>query len=481
MTYIFIGRIAQAVLALIALRAMTEMLSPEEVGRWSLLIATTSFFVLGLVNPVGMFINRRLHSWVEHGKIQRYMMYYCLYLIGVSFFAAVLISIGSRFYSFVPNLSLLWLILFIVVSIIFTTLNQTFIPSLNLLAYRGWFVLLTLATIAISLLISVGLVYYLEPSAELWQMGQLTGQFFMALVGGMLFFSLAKKHQVDVADVRGLRLTKEKRALLFSFAWPLAISVLLTWVQTQSYRFIAQDSIGLEALGLFVMGYGISAAIIAVFESIISGYFIPMFYKKVSSENKDDQTKAWASYASTMLPSLCLMVGLIIASPKELTFVLLDERFSQASQYVLWGSLAEAARVIVGTYALSAHAGMNTKKLMLPNTIAAIAAPAIIFMLIGACGVAGVGLGLVVVGGIAVVSNHVILSKSFHIIMPWMEIVRAIAIAALFLAVSMLSHSFWGAQVTWGKSLVWLGSLGFLLFVALYFMLKDAIYREVEH
>jgi O-antigen/teichoic acid export membrane protein len=175
------------------------------------------------------------------------------------------------------------------------------------------------------------------------------------------------------------------------------------------------------------------------------------------------------------------MVGLIIASPKELTFVLLDERFSQASQYVLWGALAEAARVIVGTYALSAHAGMNTKKLMLPNTIAAIAAPAIIFMLIGAWGVEGVGLGLVVAGGIAIVSNHVILSKSFHIIMPWMEIVRAIAIAALFLAVSMLSHSFWGEQVTWGKSLVWLGSLGALLFIALYFMLKDAIYREVEH
>jgi len=478
MTYIFVGRIAQAVLSLIALRIMTAMLSPEEVGRWSLLIATTSFFVLGLVNPVGMFINRRLHSWVKHGKIQRYMMYYCVYLMGVSFFAAVLISIASIFYGFVPGMSLLWLMSFVVISIVFTTLNQTFIPSLNLLAYRGWFVLLTLATVAASLLISVGLVYYLKPTAELWQTGQLSGQFLMALIGGWLFFSLAKKHQVETADVQGLRMTKEKRSLMFSFVWPLAISVLLTWVQTQSYRFIVQDSIGLEALGLFVMGYGISAAIIAVFESIISGYFIPMFYKKVSSENNDDQTKAWASYASAMLPSLCLIVGVIVALPKELTFVLLDKSFSQASQYVLWGALAEATRVIVGVFALTAHAGMNTKKLMLPNTIAAIAAPVMIWMLIGSWGVEGVGLGLVAAGAIAIASNYFILSKSFHMMMPWTGIVRATSVAMLFIAMPMLSHVFWDTHLSWLASLVWLGSLGSLLSVVLYFMLKNEMIRE---
>src|SRR5580698_3094950 len=60
---IFVGRGAQFLLALATVRVGTTLLSPAEMGRVSLVVTTTGFFIFLLVNPVGMFINRRLHSW----------------------------------------------------------------------------------------------------------------------------------------------------------------------------------------------------------------------------------------------------------------------------------------------------------------------------------------------------------------------------------------------------------------------------------
>lgn len=478
MSFIFLGRIVQAGLALLALRVMTMMLSPEEVGRWSLLLAVTSFFVLGLVNPVGMFINRRLHDWVKYGKIELYMRYYCIYLLSVAFLACVMLYVFNAFYILVPDMSLIWLLSFVVVSIVFATLNQTFTPSLNLLTYRGWFVLLTLATVAVSLCVSFAFVFYLEPNAELWQAGQLTGQVIMAVVGGTLFFVFAKRHQEKFVSHASMRMTQAKLALVFSFVWPLAFSVLFTWVQTQSYRFIVQGSIGLEVLGLFVVGYGVAASLIGIFESIISTYFIPIFYKRVSSGDKREQALAWHEYAKAMLASLCVVISVIISLSDEFAFVLLDKSFANAAQYILWGVAAEAARVTVATYALLAHAGMDTKKLIIPNFLAAIAAPILVFVFVSDWVAHGVGMGLAFAGCIAIVSSHIVLSRSFDIIMPWTQLLRAglIALGLFFLA--LFVHGLLGVSGTFVASLAWLVAGSVLLLSTLYMMLKVQINRE---
>ena len=479
MTWIVLGRITQAFLALVALRIMTAMLSPEEVGRWSLLLAVAAFFVLGLVNPIGMFINRRLHSWVEFGKVRRYMAYYSLYLLGVATLAGLALYVAHTFYAPVPGMSIIWMVGLVVSMIIFATLNQTYTPSLNLLGYRGWFVLLALATVMVSLIVSVGLVYWISPSAEWWQAGQILGQLMMALVGGALFFHLIKQHQREKSDAVALRITIAKLTLVFAFAWPLAISVLFTWVQTQSYRFLVQDTIGLEALGLFVVGYGISASLIGIFESVISTYFIPAFYKRTASENRHEQALAWHEYTSAMLVSLLITIAIVVSVSDELARVLLDVKFAQAAQYVVWGVLAEAARVTVATYALVAHAGMDTKKLIVPNIIGAIAAPLFVFLFVTDWGAHGVGIGLAAAGFMAIISSHLVLSRSFEIIMPWTKLLRTGMIALLIIVFAEVGHGVVGVSDTFTASLLWLSGMGTVMLMVLFILLKSQINREV--
>jgi len=479
MGLIIFGRIAQAVFALLALRIVTTILSPEEMGRWSLLLAVTSFFVLGLVNPIGMFINRRLHTWVETGKINQYMKYYVMYLIGISILAAIFLYGFNLFYVAVPGMPLPWVIALVVSAIIFATLNQTYTPSLNMLGHRGWFVLLTLVTVVVGLLLSVLLVYWLNAEAELWQAGQLLAQAVMALVGGIIFFRFTKQQRKIDSSRESMAVNHTKVMLVFAFCWPLAISVLLTWVQGQSYRFLVQDMIGLEALGLFVVGYGVSASLIGVYESIISTYFIPMFYKRTASEDKQEQAQAWHVYASAMFSSLLVTVAVIIAVSEEFAYVLLDEKFFQASQYIMWGAFAEAARVIVGAYALLAHAGMDTKKLIFPNILAAIAAPLFVYLLVQDWGVDGVGMGLALAGIIAIASSHVALSRSFDVIMPWTILLWTGLISLVLIVASEAGHSMLGASETFLASLVWLCGTGVVLLFVLFVMLKTQIKREV--
>ncbi|WP_018294664.1 lipopolysaccharide biosynthesis protein [Mariprofundus ferrooxydans] len=477
MGLIFIGRIAQAVLALLALRIMTSFLTPEEMGRWSLLLATSSFFVLATVNPLGMFINRRLHAWVEQGKINRYMTYYSIYLVLVALLAVFILYVSNPFYIAVPGMPLFWVGSLVACSIIFATLNQTYIPALNLLGYRGLFITLTLGTVALGLIVSVLLVSLWKPEAELWQAGQLAGQGGLAVIGGLLFFRLARAHKANQSDREGLLLSSAKMLSLYTFVWPLAISVLLTWIQSQSYRFLVQDVIGLQALGLFVVGYGVSASLIGVFESIVSTYFIPSFYKQTSSENRHEQALAWREYAGAMLVSLLISIAVIISVSGELAHVLLDIKFAQAAQYIIWGALAEAARVTVATYALAAHAAMDTKKLIVPNVIGAIAAPMFVFLLVSIWSAHGVGMGLVLAGFMAVVSSHFVLSRSFEIIMPWTKLLFAGITALALIVLAYVGHAVVGSSETMVASLLWLSGMGGILLLILFAYLKPYIYR----
>ncbi len=479
MGLIFFGRIAQAALALLALRIITSLLTPEEMGRWSLLLAVTSFFVLAMVNPLGMFINRRLHSWVENGKIDRYMIYYSIYLSGVGLFSAFLLYASNTYYVAVPGMPLFWVVALVFCAIIFATLNQTYIPSLNLLGYRGWFVVLTLGTVIISLIASVLLVTWFKPEAVLWQGGQLIGQGMLAIVGSLLFFRFTKDHKKQNSSSEELLVTSAKVFTVLAFIWPLAISVLLIWVQSQSYRFLVQDVIGLEALGLFVVGYGVSASLIGVFESVIGTYFIPTFYKRTSSEDRHEQALSWHEYASAMLASLLVTIAIIISVSDELARVLLDEKFAPAAQYIVWGALAEAARVTVGTYALVAHAGMDTKKLIVPNVFSAIAAPLFVFLFISDWAAHGVGMALAMAGFIGVISSHMLLSRTFEIIMPWTKLFQAGVISLLLIAVTEAAHAMLGVSDTLVESFFWLLSMGAVLLVILFMLLKSQIDREV--
>lgn len=426
------------------MRLATTYLQPGEMGRLSLITAVTAFVSLFLVNPVGMFINRRFHDWETLGRTRLYLKLHWLYLLAISALIAGALVVLNNTYEFDFQLSTSWLLVLVCGSVLFNTINQTVIPSLNLLELRGPFVFLTLATIAAGLVISLLLVQGFGATAEFWLLGMLLGQIIFALIGTQIFFG---KLQPQVhADLPG----RPHLRALFDFAWPVAISVGFNWLQTQGYRFFVADSLGLVALGLFVAGYGISAGLMAAFESVLTTYFQPRFYKAVSNNDQHEQARAWSKYASAILPSLMLVIFMLIGLAPELTRFMVGPAYQSASQYVVWGVLAEGARVAAGVYSMSAYARMKTNLLLLPNVIGAVVCIGLIWAFTQRFGVHGVGFARVLAGVAMVVAMHYLMVKVLEMKLPYRMLLKSIAMGlGLLLIVTAGRWLLGGTQSLW--------------------------------
>lgn len=428
MILIIFGRAAQFVLLLLVMRVATSYLPPDEMGRLSLITAATAFFALFLVNPVGMFINRRFHAWDALGHAKYYLKLHWLYLLVVSLVAAASLAALNKIHAFGFQFNTAWLLVLVCGSLFFNTINQTAIPSLNLLEFRGRFITLTLATIGASLVGSFLLVSVFKPTAEYWLLGLLIGQAVFAVIGVKLFFDKLQP-EIPVKAPSGAHLK-----LLFHFAWPVAISVGFNWLQTQGYRFLVADSLGLAALGLFVAGYGISAGLMAAFESVLTTYFQPKFYKRVSNNDRAEQSLAWNKYAGAILPSLMLVTFLLAGLAPELTRFMVGPAYQSASQFVVWGVLAEGARVLAGVYSMSAHAKMKTRLLLMPNLLGAGICIALIWVLAPAMGAHGVGLARSLAGLGMVVAMHYLMIAALEMQLPYRLLLKGTVMGAtLFL------------------------------------------------
>jgi O-antigen/teichoic acid export membrane protein len=427
---ILFGNAAQFILLLLTMRLATGYLLPEEMGRLSLITAATAFFALFLVNPVGMFINRRFHSWDALGRARYYFKLHWIYLLIVCVVAAASLAALNNIQGFSFQFSTEWLLVLICGSLLFNTINQTAIPSLNLLEFRGRYITLTLATICGGLVSSFLLVRTFEPTAEYWLLGLLIGQTVFGVIGVKLFFD--KLHPETYVQMP----SRANLELLFHFAWPIAISVGFNWLQTQGYRFFVADSIGLVALGLFVAGYGISAGLMAAFESVLTTYFQPKFYKRVSDSNLDEQSLAWNKYAGAILPSLMLVTFLLVGLAPELTRFMVGPAYQSASQFVVWGVLAEGARVIAGVYSMSAHAKMKTRLLLLPNLLGAVICIALIWALAPELGAHGVGLARTLAGIGMVLAMHYLMIVVLEMKLPYWLILKGAAMGAALLSIT---------------------------------------------
>ena len=465
---IILGRAAQFLIALAMLRVATTLVSPEEMGKVALVLTTIAFFALFLINPVGMFINRRLHSWQASGYARSYLLHYAGYVLVVATLAAfslpLLITLGHIDFGMPMD----WLIALVCGSVIFNTVNQTAIPCLNLLGDSKRFILLTVATLAASFLGAIVLILTVRPVAQYWVLGLILGQALLAIVGTRYLFDQLRRN--GPAESRP-DIQQRHLKVLLAFSWPVAIAAGLGWVQAQGYRYIMVGELGLAQVGLFVAGYGLSAGIIAGFESVLTTYFQPRLYRDVSGADSRQQTEAWRRYAAAVIPSLVLTVGLLTALAPDLTRLFLGQNFQDVSNFVIWGALAEAARVLASVYSLIAHVHMRTRWLIWPNMAGAVVSVLACTLLIQAYGADGAGMGLVSAGAATVVLMHAFLLGKVGGGLPLGPVAIALALTIALWAIAHGLRS-WIPPSGWTAPLATCAVTGLIFLSAQFLLLR---------
>lgn len=469
MLLIAIGRLMHFFLLFATIKVSTTLLSPSEMAKVFLVTSLVAFYSASLLSPVGMFINRRIHAWNEQGHVQHYYDCFWLYLISVCVFSAVSISILVDLGWIGSHTAMAWMVFLVVGTLLFSTVNQVVIPGLNMFGYRGWYVALTLATAVTCLAASIVLVFSFSPKAESWICGQMFGQLLLAAIGWKVFYRKLSPRKVLEEKA------KEHIKTLLRFAWPISIGVGLGWVQNQSYRFMMESGLGLSALGLFAAGFGISAGIIAAFDSVFATYLQPIFYKRVSGDDIVEQGHAWSEYAGAYFPSLILVSLLIVAAAPELTRVMLGPKFHSSYQFVVWGVIAETARIGFSVYGLIAYARMNTKLLLIPGLVGASVAVFFVWLLMPILGAAGVGVALAISSLASLIIIYISTRNEFVVSLPKKRLVASLGMGGVLWLLAQGFQRVFGEGVDLHTAMIRLSVLGIVFLLFQYVLLRPLL------
>lgn len=462
------GRLFNFVLLFAAIKLLTSLLSPEEVARVYLVMSLVGFFVSLLIGSVGMYINRHLHVWNENGWTQQYYNYYWGYLLVVCTLAALLLTLLAGLGS-LGYMAGGWFVFLVVVMLLSLVVNQTTIPGLNMFNYRGWYVSLSLLTAIVSLASSSVLVLYFSPEAEFWISGQAFGHALLAVIGGVVFYSRLSSPK-EVGEI-----TKEQIKNFLHFVWPISVAVGMGWAQTQGYRFVMESGLGLYELGLFAAGYGISAGIISAIDSVFATYLQPIFYKRISRGDAVEQGYAWSEYAGIYFPSLILASLLISVLAPELARVMLGPEFQSSFQFVVWGAVAETARISVGVYGLIAHASMNTRLLLVPNFIGALTAIFFVWVLMPIYGATGVGVALALASVISLLVMRFSTRGEFVVSLRYKKILVSLVMGGALWALSESFQKFLGERLDLSLIIFKLATIGVIFLIFQYMLLRSLL------
>lgn len=351
------GRILQIVVSLLAVRVLTTLLSASEVGNFYLINSIVALFGFALLNPVGMYFYRKLNRWVDEGCFWNRFFLYISYVAVVAVFSTVAVYVLRCVFHVGSGIDLTMLLVFVLAYIFFNTWNQNSIALLNFLERRVSFVLLSLATSVCGLALAILLVKR-TPFALYWLSGQLAAQAIFAFVA---VACLAK-----VVSLRSDRkpsqsvLTSKNMTQVFRFVLPLAFTTLLTWSQTQSYRLIVEQRIGLEFLGQIGLGLSIASNIASAVESIVHQIYLPVFYREINSPESNTRTEACNRMFQMTIP-LYLGLSLFVSCLAPfLVSILAHGKFAGAYLFVIYGAWIELFRMITGILSTAAHSEMQT-------------------------------------------------------------------------------------------------------------------------
>lgn len=361
------GRFFQALLTVAALRLMTSLLSPAQVGSVYLMLSFAAWFSLFLISPLGNYISRKLYGWHQGSLIPARFSLFNFYVLAVAALALPVVFAAKYFFGLGSGLPLWHFMAAVALYVYALTWNQTVIPALNLLNQRGAFVGFSVLSTGLALGLSCAFAMYLGPTAYAWLYGQ--GLAFLAVYWLARFKLRASTGAVAGGQGGFAVLTRENLSGVWLFAGPLSVSALFMWFQTQSYRLIVERFAGPEFLGYLVIGLGIASNLGGVTESLVQQLYFPEFYRRLHGSSEEGRRQALSQLAARALPVYLVLTAFTCAMAPHLTCVLAAPQFHSAWKFLAVGAFIELFRMTTNIFSVTAHAEMKTSALIKPFAI----------------------------------------------------------------------------------------------------------------
>lgn len=355
------GRVSQMFIMFFTYRVLSSVLSIPEMGIYYFLLSISAGFGLIYANPIGMYTNRMLHGWLEHGVLQKNLKV-VLYSFLVGSFLTIPFLFIFREKISLEGQSLSLLITVLVFYVFSTTFNGTVVPSLNLLGFTKDFVIWTFLTNALGLVLSYLLVRYVAPGPLNWLVGQGVAFFLCGVVA--LFILFFKTKEQNEKQRNHVALSYRMRRVL-NFAFPVVITNIAVWSLGQSFRFFYKENIDLTILGELAFGLGLATSLSVAVEYLLQQFYFPDFYRDVNNPSKDSGA-VWNQLLNNLIPPYIFLMMFLVGLSPFIMRILADVKFKNAYYYLALGAVVEILRMLGNIFGIATQSEMKTHKAIVP-------------------------------------------------------------------------------------------------------------------
>ncbi|EPO2592062.1 polysaccharide biosynthesis protein, partial [Escherichia albertii] len=78
---LLIARALQILISLFTIRLMTSFLSNEQMGEYYIFLAIYMLASMGIINPIGQYVNRNTYLWWREGILTQYISRYISFVL----------------------------------------------------------------------------------------------------------------------------------------------------------------------------------------------------------------------------------------------------------------------------------------------------------------------------------------------------------------------------------------------------------------
>tara|TARA_R110000744_G_scaffold22045_4_gene56629 strand:- start:2709 stop:4154 length:1446 start_codon:yes stop_codon:yes gene_type:complete len=359
-----VGKVFQIIIALLAIKLLTTILSEKEVGQYYLLLTILALFDFAFLNPIGQYFGRYVIGWQYSGKLRA-----ATNLLIIIRFLAIICSLIIAFiiylyfdYNQAYGLSEFLLFIF------FSLLSGTYLVllnNLNTLGLRMIFIKYLVLSLLFGLIFSLLITKYIMGNGMGWLYGIALAQLIFLYP---VYIHFTNKSSLSLRQLKAAIKKKDIQKVLF-FIVPITITLFLQWGQNSSYRLIIGDKYSVEILAFIAVGFSVSSAIFNAVSSLTLQYFNPLYLKAITNATKENRVIAWNNLATVVFPIYtCLMLFVICLSPYFLN-ILVADKFQGAYIYVVLGAVIEFFRVSSNVVYMVSQSEVKTTTTIIPYVL----------------------------------------------------------------------------------------------------------------
>jgi len=369
-------RILQVGLAALSIKLLTSSLPLAEIAKYGIVVSLAGMGTTAISSPVTMFIYRNANAWRSIQKLRLAVNFYVA-LILVCSICSLIVAIPISM--FLESINLIHGKLFYITIILFATsaINWGLVGLLNNLGLTKHFLLYTISTVTLGLMLSFFLIIAIGPKYYLWILGVSASQAFMA---GVAWYKLMILDEgfVSMNDFYIIHEDLYKNAL--KFIGPLTLVAILAAVLINWYRWIPLELIDLSLLGIVIGCFIFSNGIFNAVEQTAAAIYQPVFYQNLKIANGIGVDLVWLAYARKMNITLIISFGLYISTVDILAKYILAPEFHNMTLLLILCGIADFLRIISNIMLLRYDAQMRTKAAIMPMLVALISLVIIIFI-----------------------------------------------------------------------------------------------------